>query len=561
MCGHYRLFLIVLSMLATLPTFAFAQTPRTPGSADPGRIDRRLQEAPQSVPTESLLPRSPLPEQTLPKGAAGVTFTLETLDIVGATQLTAADINNKAGHLLGQQVKLGDIVRIAAELTRIYHSRGYTFSRVILPEQDIHNGRVVLKAVEGYISQVATEGTYADHPFLLAAAARLKELKPLHGPTLEHELLLLRSIPGLDVRTVLDADTAAGPGALKLTFKTSTSTPITVAAFDTYGSRFAGPAQASLLHVQPGSYHAPGKTEVLFSSAVPQDEMVFASITHSRLMTDSGGVMDMRLMANAIEPGHSLESFDIFSRAQSASVMWHQPVYLQRARSVSAFAGLDILDTRSKFSGGTLYNDRLRVIRAGWSLQNNSFRNSSQLATFTVSQGINLWNSSRGGSTNLSRADGSGLFTKVELQTEHVQYLTEDVTLAANLNGQYAFRGLLSSEEIGFGGSRMGRAYDSAEFSGDSGITGSLETRWDIGQWGKTTVVPYAFVDAAKLWERDGSLRDAFAASAGAGVRLFSADRMNINLSMAVPINRPKGAPKLGNGKSPNVYIGMQFKL
>jgi hemolysin activation/secretion protein len=462
---------------------------------------------------------------------------------------------------LGQEISLADIVRLAAELTKLYHARGYTFSRVILPDQDIRGGRVVLRAVEGYISQTAAEGPYADHPLVRDMLARVAAQRPLHAPSLERELLLLQRIPGLEVRSLLAADTQGGVGALRLTLQTAKTRAVTLAAADNYGSRFIGPGQVSLLHGRAGSWRAPGQTELVFSAAVPQDEMVFGSLSHSRLMTPHGDVLDIRLSANAIEPGHTLAASDIFSKARALGLKWRRPLLLGRALSVEGMVGVDLLNSRSKFGGGALFNDRLRVLRVGLTAQSSAFANSIQRGTVTVSQGLNVGNSTRSDNAFKSRADGSGLFTKLEMTGEHVHRLTEDVTFAATVNGQYAFRSLLSSEEMGFGGPRLGRAYDSGELTGDSGISGSLETRWHMGTVGQADVAPYAFVDAAKLWERDPTRPDAFAASAGVGVRILQAESLSVNGSVAVPINRPRGAPRMGHGKTPHLFVGVQKRF
>lgn len=68
-----------------------------------------------------------------------------------------------------------------------------------------------------------------------------------------------------------------------------------------------------------------------------------------------------------------------------------------------------------------------------------------------------------------------GDFRKITGQVSRLQQLSNDLQLALNVNGQYGFKNLGSSEQFFLGGPYAVRAYPSSEGSGDIGYVSSLE--------------------------------------------------------------------------------------
>ncbi|NJK42416.1 MAG: hypothetical protein HC937_01280, partial [Aquincola sp.] len=102
--------------------------------------------------------------------------------------------------------------------------------------------------------------------------------------------------------------------------------------------------------------------------------------------------------------------------------------------------------------------------------------------------------------------------------------------------GQWADGGLVSSEKLGVGGSRFGRAYDYSEIIGDQGLAGSIELRWTwrkLNDW-LMSLQLYAFADTAQIWDNDNALETL--ASAGGGVRVGVVPGLNASVEIAKPL-------------------------
>ncbi|KAJ8138730.1 hypothetical protein OY671_008057, partial [Metschnikowia pulcherrima] len=116
-----------------------------------------------------------------------------------------------------------------------------------------------------------------------------------------------------------------------------------------------------------------------------------------------------------------------------------------------------------------------------------------------------------------------------------------NVTIAVAPRAQYAFDNSSSYEQFSGGNYTVGRGYDPGAAIGDSGIGSRTESR--IGSQfpkepGKPAFQPYAFFDAAWIWNRDkvaGVPDPQRSFSAGAGVRATSFDAVRVDGVVAVP--------------------------
>ena len=97
------------------------------------------------------------------------------------------------------------------------------------------------------------------------------------------------------------------------------------------------------------------------------------------------------------------------------------------------------------------------------------------LVALELSQGLNILDARGANEANTSREDGKTNFTKFGLSGQRLQALPGKLTVQLSFTGQYAFDPLLSTEEVGFGGTAYDRAFDPSEITGDHGLAVKLE--------------------------------------------------------------------------------------
>jgi hemolysin activation/secretion protein len=161
-----------------------------------------------------------------------------------------------------------------------------------------------------------------------------------------------------------------------------------------------------------------------------------------------------------------------------------------------------------------------------------------------LSQGLNIFDESKTGAPDLSRAGGHSDFTLLYGEATRIQSLFDSASLALSASGQVAGSPLLVPVQFGLGGSRFGRGYEPSELTGDDGIAGSLEGRYDLAAMSDTFGRPqlYAFYDVGEIWNRAAALgtppKESLA-SAGGGIRFTFLRYFEVDLELAKPLTRP----------------------
>lgn len=128
--------------------------------------------------------------------------------------------------------------------------------------------------------------------------------------------------------------------------------------------------------------------------------------------------------------------------------------------------------------------------------------------------------------------------------------LPADFSLKLDVTGQYSGDNLPYSQRYSIGGSRIARAYEPGEFSGDSGVGSKVELRrgfnsdhWIVGaRW-----VPYVYYGIATAHENEDSDNHSAAAS-GLGLRMLTRD-----FSAYIELGKPLTANSEYENKSPRL--------
>ncbi len=549
---HISAFLL-FGLLVLQPVVTHAQTvPNIPGSADVGRINPAEKEV--------TLPKNNI-DITLPKGAENVSapeqsksvsFILKQVDIEGATVFSQEQLKPIYQEYLNKQVTLDIVWVMANKITEKYRDKGYFLSRAYVPEQHIKDGKVVIKIVEGYIGKVDIDDHLYQYSVVKDMVNGITAEKPITSARIESFLLRLNDLPGESFRAVLSEmdDVNAGSGAVKLTLKDAHQKGNVVVNYDNYGSRYLGPNEGYVTY--RGSIIPLQQTTISFLSSLPADELRYGTVDHvipltSNLSWDFGGGI------TKASPGYSLEAYDINSRSLSLSTGLSYQLIRQRERNLTIKLDLDGKDTSNEISSVPLNRDHVRATRLSAIYEQMDKWAGYNVVDFTISQGIAGMGASNKGDVRLSRLEAIPDFTKAELSFSRLQKITDNWNIFGSLAGQKASGPLYSSEEFGYGGQTYGRAYDSSEITGDDGIDGSLELRYQglNDKWRVFSPTPYIFYDFGKIWNYDVSQVDtASGSSAGFGVKFNSLYNITGNFGLAFPLTRQAATPIYGQDKT-----------
>ena len=153
---------------------------------------------------------------------------------------------------------------------------------------------------------------------------------------------------------------------------------------------------------------------------------------------------------------------------------------------------------------------------------------------------VDIFGASHGNDDLLSRYGASSNFTALNVWFTRYQTLTDAWSLKVAGAGQVASGPLFLSQQFYLGGAAFGRGYGAAEVSGDNGMAGSLELRFDqkLNSRYLTGYQLYGFVDSGVAWNAGFNYTDGISLiSAGGGVRFFLPNNTQADLSVAVPLS------------------------
>jgi Hemolysin activation/secretion protein len=539
--------------MAAMTTQALGQTaPDVPPAALPDIRLRQLPstETPRPAPgLEGEPPTAPRP----PKSATGVRFLLQGVTLVGAKAYPAAEMDAVFAPLVGKQVTLAEIYRLAKELEYRYRDDGYFLTRVLVPAQTIDDGRVRIQVLEGFIAEVRIEGEVGAVQSLISDSMEgVTSERPLRYATLERALLLANDIPGITVSGVLQP-APREPGAADLVV-TASRTPFEATTLaDNLGDDYTGRYELAASAASNSWTSLGEQVRVVGFVTNPWDthNQKVGQLSTSWRLGGSGLALETVYSYGVSNPGSTVEFLDIDSTTWLAGASGSYPLIRSRNLNLSGRIGFEAINDDVDYLGNqTLSRDRLRIGFVTASLDFlDAWRGTNTLES-TLRQGLPVMGATRRADPHKSRANGTAQATIFQGSASRLQPLYGNLGLYLLTAGQYAATGVLSDQEFLLGGVQFGRGYDYATLAGDSGIGGTAELRYTqpLPVADLDRIQLFGFVDGGRIWDRD-PLSDAQLTSAGGGLRLFPFERLFVELVAAQPISLDSG--RANGGRDP----------
>jgi hemolysin activation/secretion protein len=466
---------------------------------------------------------------------------LSAVVVEGAAELPGDAIDETYRGFVGKTVSQADLAAIARNISDLYRERGFHLSRAIIPAQDIKGGKIRVRVIEGRIAEIVLKGEGAERFGIRPLLAAVTAEQPARLATLERKLLLVNNLPGVRIADTALEEIGVATGNFRLILELETWRLYTALGAGSWGTPAVGPIQ-SYLAANVNSQMIPGDTFGANFATVPGaiQELAFGRLFYDAPVGNDGARAGATVSYSEIRPGDETEALDTRTRVETFE-LWGKVVPLQsRKSSLSLLAAVGLSNATESDADGTNYRDRLRTVRLAADYQLRDDAGGSNFFTFGLRQGIDAFDASHAGDTLLSRADGSGKFSIFDFSFTRYQRLTETWSLKLSAAGQWASRPLLASQEFYLGGTAFGRGYYSSELSGDSGIAGSVELRFDQKlnhQFFKGYQL-YGFIDGGVVRDFRPASDDTHSLSSfGAGVRLFMAEDFQAVLEVSAPLS------------------------
>lgn len=520
-----------------------------PPSVEPGRVEKPFEPRPAPPVSDVTIPQAD--GISPPENADEITFVLSSLTVEGSTVFTPEEFAPLYREKLGTRVSLADLYKIAGAITERYGARGYALCLAFLPAQRISDGNVRIQVVEGYVDAIDSAADSDPLPRVAASyLERLKQSKPLKSADLERALLLANDVPGLQLRGTFDKG-HAGSGATRL---------IVAAKQD----HFSGALQASNRGSEAvGRYLAQtsASANALFGigeqfsvdsvQSFQWNELHFIAGRASLPVGDRGTRLSASLSYSESDPGTpDLDLLSFVSNGWTGDIEASHPLVRSRRTNISLKAGLTAKFLDSDLLGATNSSDRIYAAYLGGTYSWNDRTTFAQIGAH-VRHGLDIFDATSERSANRSRAAGSGAFTSLALRADVDHVIDHGIALKGGVEAQAASRGLLASEECGFGGEPFGRGFDSSEIVGDHCFKAMVELRAapfvlansaDVFGDLSRSLTLHAFYDAGVVFQEGaifpGERRQETAHTLGVGLRVSPLPHLSATVEYAVPLDR-----------------------
>ncbi|MET3972111.1 MULTISPECIES: ShlB/FhaC/HecB family hemolysin secretion/activation protein [Bradyrhizobium] len=537
---HLLMALALAAPIFTGISQAFAQQANQPGF-DPRQPEKYFENQTEQ---ESLSrPPVPLPAVGRPNtgGDTKPQFVLRGIDVSGAQAIPRDRIAAAYQPYLGKKVSQADLAAIAGAISDLYRADSFHLSRAIVPPQDIADGRVRIQVIEGAIVQAELKGDGAEQFGVRPMLGPVLAEQPSRLATLERQLFLINSGPGIRITDTALEEIGGATGRFRLIVHLKTWHVFSSFGVDNLGSSSVGPWQTYATGAF-NSYLTPGDTLAVNLSTIANDprQLGFARLSYDAPVGVDGVRLGASVLYSAVRPGDARRLDSDITTTEAFELRASTVPFMSQSSALT----LTLAGTFSNVSEhdlyGPWYNDHIRTasLTADYRLQDRF--GGTNFATLTYRQGLDIFGASHFDDDLLSRDGAASNFSVLNLWFTRYQTLNDAWSLKLSAASQTASRPLFISQQFYLGGAAFGRGYGAAEISGDNGLAGSLELRFDqklnFRYW--TGYQLYAFGDAGAVWNDGYRLSDGLSlTSAGAGVRFFLPDDLQADLGVAVPLS------------------------
>ena len=539
--GH-RILIASLCFLAAIFAFLPAQAQQASPGFDPRQTEKRFEDQ-QTDPSQAARPRLPRAPFARPEGKADTNpmFVLKNVAISGAVAIPRDRLATAYQPYLGKKVSQADLADLASAVSDVYRAAGFHLSRAIVPVQDIKDGTLLLQVIEGSITELSLNGEGAGEFGIRPMLDVVVMERPSRLATLERQLLLVNGRPGVRIQDTGLEEIGTASGRFRLVVELKTWHLYTSFGIDNMGSSAVGPWQ-SYGTAAFNSYLTPGDSLVFNLSTTPGDprQLAFGRLSYEVPVGTDGARIGASGFYSEVWPGDIRHLYNDNTKTQSFE--FHGSIVpLQSQQSgLTLTAGLGFSNVREQDVFGPIYRDHIRTLNltADYRLKDN-FGGKNYL-TVGLRQGLDIMGASHRDDDLLSHDGASGKFSALNFWYTRYQTLNDAFSVKLSGAGQWASGPLFTSQQFYLGGVAFGRGYGSAEISGDNGIAGSFELRFDhklnYRYW--NSVQLYSFVDAGAAWNAGYNMNEGLAlTSAGGGVRFFLFDDWQADVGVAVPLS------------------------
>lgn len=473
--------IVALGLLAVACSAAQAQTP--PNAS-------RALEIISTPPDLAEKPQPSLPQpgsaQVREESAAEAEYLFQVNDfkLTGARRFSEAELKALLSEFTGRKISLRELNAGTDRISKHYREHNLPFVQIFIPPQDVTEGIVEIRIVEGRVGKIETR-VAAGSRIKPEVAAMLAESLPVGGPIdytlLTRSILLLNDLPGIQAKVDLGPGQSIGDVGLQLTL--SDRGPLANYSFDAdnHGNLALGESRIGGT-LRLNNLSGIGDQLVARLQHSSGNGVNSAQLSYQRPVGLQGLKLGGQVSKFIYETGQGLAG------AEGNGLTWNlnasQPMLRSRSRNLNLTGALEYRDLED--NGIPKY---ISMVSAGLDGDATDTWRGGGVTSYSV--GVSL-----GEVDNRLAGAIDGGFTKLSWDVQRRQFLGDKNTVLAKMRGQLPSTNLDGSEQLSLGGPNGVRGYPVGYASSDTAMITSVEWHYAAGNIGQGfSLVPSLFVD------------------------------------------------------------------
>lgn len=458
---------------------------------DAGKVLTGNTAAAPKAPADTKAPQVKVPVEAVAEKDDGAKVLVSSVSITGNTVFGSQELVDLVQDQLGKPQSLAGMKALARRIGDYYRSKGYPFARALIPTQDFKGGALGITILEGRYGSVSPTGTQemvdGAKPFLVY---HLRSGDVIEAQLLEHTLLVLDDVPGIEVVPTVSPGLKSGTGDLSV--QTVLAEPSGGEfGIDNHGSRYTGEYRAHF-----NWFRNTGLTfgDRLALSVMVTDENMWLGSADYELPLDGNGLRaSVGYAHTTYELGKDFASLGASGLAKIWSAKLSRPLIRSQMFNLQAAVGIQHKTLQDDFATTATSERKFShnfPVSLRFDKRDGLLGGAISYGQLTCTYG-DLHLDDALFAADASTAQKSGSFVKVNFDLARIQKLPGSFSAYFRASFQWSNSNLDSSERLTLGGAEGVRAYPVGEGSGDEGWLGQVELRYDASSFS-----PFVFLDA-----------------------------------------------------------------
>ena len=450
-----------------------------PPSIDPGAIQqrqideerrRREEEREQRKPVTQPLKRDGLDQPAVRAAPEGPRFEVREIQFTPSEILSAEELESIARQYRGRRLNMADLQELAERVNALYRAKGVVTARAVIPPQEISEGVVRVRLVEGRVGRLRIDGNASTSERYIAERLQppgsLVDLKRL-----ENDLVRFNRTNDVQLRAELKPGEQFGTTDFLLSAAEPPRHELR-AFIDNAGSESTGQWRSGVTYLNRSLL---GWRDDLSLSTTHADGLEGYSASYGFPFNPSGGRITAAYYKDRTQVKHGpFAALDISGKSTAGILSLRQPVYLGEKMQVDLLAGAKKRESSTWLSGVFLQRTETEDGTLGAEVQLSDARGFS-LASYSVTAGE-------------ARVPDRTSYTVGRGTLRRTHELGRGWSARGNLSFQHSDDDLLpSSEQFFIGGEGSVRGYPVGVYSGDQGASLNLELHHPLAVVGRGT--------------------------------------------------------------------------